>query len=995
MVEFGTRLAGPLLGKHLVGFGCEVVAVRPPRGEEEGRGETDKEERGGTNRGMREDLEHGKRVVEMSLPSPAAMELVREADVLIENLAPGRMKGLGLDAETCWREANPDLLYVSLPGFAEGDAEFEGVEEWDDVVMAAAGVFCDMGLNRTLRGVEASYSALPLASAYASVFGAFAVGEALQQGRKGERIEVPMGSALAEAMVHNSMSFPLDARYASARKQAVDAGRYPIAPDALDALLDPFFAKYECADGRTVYLVCPAHARHQRAAMRALGVEEEVEALGVQQVDPYDEEGAHGIGAGRLSAEQAEAVRPVLRRAFSTRTSLAWEAALGAAGVPAIAHRTTEEWTRSAHARLSGLVTPAGKREEEEEGEGARGGEEKRREGEEEVEERVRLAPLGWIREEGGRKGRAGKRDGGVDATTKKKGGKTRLKVVDLTNVIAGPTIGAMLARAGAEVIKVDPPRPTYAPEIAVVYGLAANVGKRSALVDVCCPSGRKVLDALLREADVLIVNCTSAALRRLRLSPDDLFLLNPSLVLVRFDAWGGPREAGPFDAFVGYDDNVQAAIGIMARFGGSLEDAEEHAHIGTIDVVAGVAGAAAALFALVRRREREEEEREEEEQAVTVARTSLAAVGQYLQYPFMHGVRLPTCGTGSECVGQHALRRLYPARDGWIMLTACADASEVPGAWPRVRSALGMGEEEVEEGAERRSEKRSEIKGSETGSAGSFPFPSVQRELGSALAGRGVHASAERLRAAGLSAVPLCSLASLRTRCKVERYDPSGKTFQFVTHADHPVGALTMVAPCAVRRRGGPGGRPGGSLRSESGAPSSSSSTPPPLHPPPSLSFAPKYGAHTLEVLAEARQTKALLLGAASTGWSRSYVPFSTPCGACSARRRLVVLACGHPLCYACLSGMQASHTCPTCMEAHRLDPFAMRAAAEEWKGAYARWRRGGARGASGEHGACRGGGAEQALLPRAASEPARLWCAVSPYGAKPPSKPPLPSNP
>ena len=732
IVEFGCYFAAPLVGQYLRQMGCHVVSVKRPSAARGRRAEET------YMRGLSDRLDRGKRIVHLNLPDDVdeALRLVRESDVVIENFAPGVMRRLGL-ADV--RAHNPNVVFVSMPGFAPDDVDFDHLRAYESVIMACAGVFNDMGLNRTLLGVEASYTELPLASVYASVHAAFAIACAVYRGG-GNRIIVPLASALSETMVHNSLKFGVDECYQSARsKRIAQQDTLPVTWGELHDLLDPFFCTYTCRDGRPFYLVAPGHIRHQRKTLQLLSIADAKYA----DANLYHDSVPTGLGRGHVEATDAAHLRARMRSAFATRDASEWELAFGEAGVPAAATRTLQEWMATEHVRDSKLIAADGT-----------------------------PANIGWLAE-----------PHEVPVRTAASSGPhclSGIKVVDLSNVIAGPTIGYSLARMGADVVKVDPVHSLYAPDITVVYGLAANRGKKSYLIDVVAPDGRRALEALLIDADVLIVNCTTACLARLRLTKGDLHRLNPRLILARFDAWSGPGEqSARMSAYNGYDDTVQAATGIMARFGGGLETPEEHAHIGTIDVVAGIAGAFTVVAALLERKHKGK---------VYVARSSLAAVGQYLQLPFLFGNTRPTYGSGRTCIGEHRLHRCYRARDGWVFVVA----------------SLHNDDEEAD--------------------------AAMHRALGPVFNWEGACASLDalelchRLTQQGVSACVLRNMETMRqTYMLRDTKEPvtTSRTFAFHSMYNHPIGSLQIVAPIALRMD----------------------------HIPRILTHAPKYGAHTHEL--------------------------------------------------------------------------------------------------------------------------------------------------
>jgi crotonobetainyl-CoA:carnitine CoA-transferase CaiB-like acyl-CoA transferase len=122
--------------------------------------------------------------------------------------------------------------------------------------------------------------------------------------------------------------------------------------------------------------------------------------------------------------------------------------------------------------------------------------------------------------------------------------------VVELSQYIAGPTCGQLLADFGARVVKVeplsgDPSRAFPGTEHGSVYFRTYNTGKDSQPLDLTDPSGRERLEQLLGAADALVVNFTTATLTRLDLTWEALHTRHPRLVLATLSGFG-PGDPRP-----------------------------------------------------------------------------------------------------------------------------------------------------------------------------------------------------------------------------------------------------------------------------------------------------------------------------------------------------------------------------------------------------------------------------------------------------------------
>jgi crotonobetainyl-CoA:carnitine CoA-transferase CaiB-like acyl-CoA transferase len=178
------------------------------------------------------------------------------------------------------------------------------------------------------------------------------------------------------------------------------------------------------------------------------------------------------------------------------------------------------------------------------------------------------------------------------------------LKVVDLSQGVAGPHCGMLFAIQGAEVVKVEPPDGDWGRSIGKrhgdfsAYGVAFNRGKRSLALDLKRPEGRDLVARLVDRADVVVENNRPGVLARFKLDYDQVRRANPNVVYVSITGFGqdGPRRDLPAT-----DSILQAYSGLMSA---TRDAAGTPQRIGVlvIDVVTGLYAHQAAATALYRR---------------------------------------------------------------------------------------------------------------------------------------------------------------------------------------------------------------------------------------------------------------------------------------------------------------------------------------------------------------------------------------------------------
>ncbi|OLO06127.1 CoA transferase [Salinicola socius] len=185
----------------------------------------------------------------------------------------------------------------------------------------------------------------------------------------------------------------------------------------------------------------------------------------------------------------------------------------------------------------------------------------------------------------------------------------TGYRVLDLTNVLAGPFCCHQLAHLGAEVIKVERPQggdlarqlgadPALNQALMGVSFLAQNAGKRSVTLDFKRPEEREAFLELVATADVVVENFRPGVMQRLGLGFETLRQANPELVYCAISGFG---QDGPLANYPAYDQIIQGMAGVMS-ITGAPENAPYRVGYPLADTVGGLTAAMAINAALAER---------------------------------------------------------------------------------------------------------------------------------------------------------------------------------------------------------------------------------------------------------------------------------------------------------------------------------------------------------------------------------------------------------
>ncbi|MGE3539537.1 MAG: CaiB/BaiF CoA transferase family protein [Candidatus Tectimicrobiota bacterium] len=250
------------------------------------------------------------------------------------------------------------------------------------------------------------------------------------------------------------------------------------------------------------------------------------------------------------------------------------------------------------------------------------------------------------------------------------------VRVLDLGRYQAGPRIGLVLARLGAEVIKVEAPGGDESRSMGPfvrgqsAYWVQYNSGKKSLGLDMRHEQGKEVVRQLVKVSDILIQNFRPGTITTMGFGYEKLKELNPGIIMANVSAYG---QYGPYRDRIGFDPIGQAISGMMSLTGfpGTPPTKTYNPVIDRITALHGTIGVLAALH---------ERQLSGVGQCIDVclADTGFSMTEIQCTAYLGAGIVPERAGNGS------GLQNTYETQNGWVLIAASSD-----NIWPRVCKAI------------------------------------------------------------------------------------------------------------------------------------------------------------------------------------------------------------------------------------------------------------------------------------------------------------------
>ena len=403
----------------------------------------------------------------------------------------------------------------------------------------------------------------------------------------------------------------------------------------------PFYSVYECSDGEWIQLGC-VHVGFMAICAGLLGIGEMIKEERFQD------------GRGGVTPEDDGELRAAIARVIKTKSQVKWAELFEEADVPFGPCRKIEEGMKDPQINhndmvitlddpVLGPVTQMGAPIMMSEMPGAAKGPR--------PTEAITGLPNNYPAPQP-----AAPATDGLDAPPL-----DGVRVLEITNLIAGPTGGRLLADLGADVIKFEPPTGDLSRPIGRTYFYNINFGKRSVSVNTRNDDGKRIAQKIAASADALLANLRPHATERMGIDE----AVNPRLIEAHLTGYGW---TGPYSKRPGIDPLAQALMGMERAQGGPENPPVFPAQLAPTDFTNGAMGALGMILALFARH------RTGTVQRIDANLLNAAVVLSSAWFTKFDGQPVRPMAD-KEQYGLNPFHRLYRLSDGWIYVVARDDA--------------------------------------------------------------------------------------------------------------------------------------------------------------------------------------------------------------------------------------------------------------------------------------------------------------------------------